>query len=417
MAHKIPVKIFYGGSIDSLAIHPTYPIHSSSAGSWIGVLDACLVSGFGEVTLSSLTIDANGIATATSNAHGYNKKPTIVLIYGADQEAINGEWEITATTTNTITLNTVASGLTSTTITGSQIKLKVAPLGWSRVFYDAVNFAAVYRSNNPLSRRHFLRVDDVDSPSTTPRFTYFRGYEVMSSAQEVGLYPFPLQSSFPRGVGAPKELGSSAGNFITANSANISWAIYGTDKQFYWSISFYQGTVAGQRMFGFFGDLNSYIPGDSGATGLIGTTTFATNNFNTFNSFGSYPGFYSPKSGKRLHVIVDQRIKILAPPGSSVTGYIGTASIITEPDVYSNKIIISQPLFLVDEQNSAVIRGEMPGMVVPLNDLSALPFKYDASSILTIKGKRYIYVPNFYYSSAYGNFLLAFDTDWGTLLT
>lgn len=417
MAHKIPVKIFYGGSVDSLAIHPTYPVHSSSAGAWIGVLDACLISGFGEVVLSSLTIDANGIATATSNGHGYNKKPTIVLISGADQEAINGEWEITETTANTITLNTVDSGLTSITITGASIKLKVAPLGWSKVFYDAVNFIAVYRSNNPLSRRHFLRVDDADGPATTPRFTYFRGYEVMTSSQELGLYPFPLQSSFPRGVGAPKELGTNAGQFITANSANISWAIYGTDKQFYWSISFYQGNVAGQRMFGFFGDLNSYIPGDSGATGLIGATTFTINSFASFNTFGTYPGFYSPKSGKRLHVIVDQRIKILATPGNLLTGAIGTSSTITEPDTYSNKIILNQPLFLVDEQNSNVIRGEMPGMAIPLNDLSALPFRYAPNTILTIKGKRYIYVPNFSYSAVYGNFLLAFDTDWGTLLT
>lgn len=236
MAHTIPIKYMYGGSVDYLYCHPNYPIFSGGAGSTIEVFDACLVNGFAEVTLSSLTIDGSGIATATSNAHGYNKVPLVILISGAEQEAINGEWEITGFTANTILFDATDSGLTNTTITGSSIKLKVAPLGWEKVYADAPNYIAVYRSKDPLSRQHFLRVDDSDAygVQTVPA-AFLRGYEQMSSAQDAGIGPYPSSSSLARGVSINKVLYTAAGVYATTNSANLSWTLVGTSRQFYFN--------------------------------------------------------------------------------------------------------------------------------------------------------------------------------------
>jgi hypothetical protein len=164
MAHTVPVKIFCGGSTSDLRTHDNSPVRTPNAGTTLNVLDDCLISGFGQVILSSLTINSSGIATATSTGHGYTKVGTVILIAGADQEAINGEWIITEITdADNLKFDASDSGLTSTTITGLSITMKVAPLGWSKVFYDAPNYVAVYQSLDPFSRRNFLRVDDSDS--------------------------------------------------------------------------------------------------------------------------------------------------------------------------------------------------------------------------------------------------------------
>lgn len=89
MAHTVPVKIFCGGSTSALRTHNNSPVRTPAARATLSVLDGCLITGFGQVTLSSLTIDSSGIATATSTAHGYTKVGTVILIAGADQEAIN----------------------------------------------------------------------------------------------------------------------------------------------------------------------------------------------------------------------------------------------------------------------------------------------------------------------------------------
>lgn len=113
----------------------------------------------------------------------------LFLFLGADQNAINGEWELTSFTTNTVTFNASSSGLSNTTITGAIITMKIAPLGWSRIYYNEGNYIAVYQSNDPLSRRHILRVEEFD-----PTYYYIkvRGYELMTGVDDsgkVGAFP------------------------------------------------------------------------------------------------------------------------------------------------------------------------------------------------------------------------------------
>jgi len=409
----------YGGSVDFLYCHPNYPIFTGSSGSAIDVFDACLINGFGEVTLSSLTIDANGIATATSNAHGYNKVPLVILISGADQEAINGEWEITGTSTNTILFDATDSGLTSTTITGASIKLKVAPLGWEKVFSDAPNYVAVYRSKDPFSRQHFLRVDDSDAYGVqSVPFTYCRGFEQMSSAQDIGHNPFPPPQILARGVGVEKSCYIPGGIYATANNANLSWTLVGTSCQFYFNSHFYLGNISGGRMPFYFGDLVSYVPGDYGATLISGATTFTVIYTPTYwESYNDYQGRYCSRTLNKQQNSnnLSLRNKILLPQGTS-TGLMGasTTSPFLEPDLYCNKMIISRPLLIVDELYPNNLRGEQPGMAALLNRLTPLTSRYEANTIFTINGERFMYMPISIHPNNYGAFLLSLDRDWNT---
>lgn len=419
MANTIKTKYMYGGSVDALYCHPNYPIFSGGQGSLIGVFDACLVNGFGEVTLSSLTIDANGIATATSNGHGYNKVPLVILISGAEQEAINGEWEITGYTNDTILFDATDSGLTNTTITGGAIKLKVAPLGWEKVYSDVPNNVAVYRSKDPFSRQHFLRVDDSDAygVQSVPA-AFCRGYEQMSSAQDIGIGPYPSSATLARGVSINKSFYGGTGIYATANSANLSWTLVGTSRQFYFNPTYYIGSVSGGRMIFFFGDLVSYIPGDYGASMIAGGTAVANTYAPTsWNSTNDYTGRYCSRSLIRqlLPSSLSHRNKILIPSGT-IAGLMGGVSQppFLEPDTYCNKMILARPIFIVDEEYPNNLRGEQPGFALPLNRIVTLSPKYEINTVFTVNGERFMYLGHAVHSDTYGSFFLSLDRDWNT---
>lgn len=84
------VKVF--SSTDTSA-----PTLANTVGSLITVLDACLVNGYGSVTLSSLVVSSN-VATATVAAgHGFTMigdTGHVIKIEGAAPSGLNGEKEL-----------------------------------------------------------------------------------------------------------------------------------------------------------------------------------------------------------------------------------------------------------------------------------------------------------------------------------
>jgi hypothetical protein len=387
------------------------------AGTTLNVLDACLVTGFGQVTLSSLTIDDQGIATATSTSHGYVKVHTVILISGADQEAINGEWSITAIpNTDQVQFDATDSGLTSTTITGATITMKVAPLGWSKPFSDAPNFVSVYQSLDPMSRRNFLRVDDSDNLQVSELgATYFRGYEYMTSSEDNGIYPFPPKSSVTKGLLLRKSLYSNAGNYLTSGGSNISWTIVGTSKQFYFATHVVYGNDKRYRNTMFFGDFISYVPGDVGATGLSGDYSYGAtySGLDGVTRMNDYSANFCPRNSRRTHTVLQQRYRLwnyptVAASGSVLIGYNHT---ILEPDTYPNRLIIYRPFLISDENNSTSIRGEMPGLAIALNNIVST-LLYEPGEIIKFGTERFIYMPTADWGGYHGFFLLSLDKDW-----
>ena len=121
------------------------PVLSGTAGTLIAVLDACLVNGFGSVTLNSLVVQ-NNVATATvSGGHGFamivgvnNVSPgvgPVVRIDGATPAALNGDWRL-ASVPNSTTFTFAAEGIPDQTATGT-ITAKRAPAGWAKAFGGA----------------------------------------------------------------------------------------------------------------------------------------------------------------------------------------------------------------------------------------------------------------------------------------
>lgn len=160
------------------------PQLSGTSGALIAVLDACLITGFGTVSVTSLTV-ADGIATATVSAGNSFNPHHIILIEGASDPALNGRHRVLMDGNSSTSFSfktTAANGAASGTITA-----KYAPVpGWEKPF-SAAN-KAVYRATT--GHRFFYRVDD----SLPEKYVAeIRGYETMTSV-DVGVAPFPLLS-------------------------------------------------------------------------------------------------------------------------------------------------------------------------------------------------------------------------------
>lgn len=211
------------------------------AGSLIGILDACLVSGFG-LQAATITV-ASGVATLTTPlAHGFELH-RVVEVAGATPSGLNGRQRVLSRTTTAITFD--ATGIADGAATGS-ITVKLAPAGWSKV-YSGTNKAA-YRSNNVSGSQTFLRVDD-----TVGRNARVVGYETMSDV-DTGEGPSPTAAQLSGGGWWPKS--------NTASSAARAWTVVANDRTVYLHTGCGDSAGVSGSVWGF-GDFSSYKMSDA----------------------------------------------------------------------------------------------------------------------------------------------------------
>ncbi len=242
MANPVSVKWFTSAMTGAPAL-------SGTAGTLIGVLDACLIDGFGSVTLASLVV-ASGVATGTVNTgHGFTDH-VVVLVAGATPSGLNGDKRITVTGANTFTFD--ATGISDQTASGT-ITAKVAPVGWTKA-YSGTNKAAYARSDVTATAM-LLRVDDTQSQAGRIII-----YEAMTDI-DTGTAPTPTSNYYV------------AGKSTTANSTVRSWALYADSRLFYLFINNGDGNYASGMIFG---DIVPFYSADSYHCVIAGTTNVAT---------------------------------------------------------------------------------------------------------------------------------------------
>lgn len=230
------------------------PTLSNVAGDLIGVLDACLVNGFGSVTLDSLVIASN-VATGTiSTGHNLamvgNTGP-VITIAGATPSGLNGEWRL-ASVPGTTTFTFATSGITDQTATGT-ITAKRSPAGFSKAF-SGTNKAA-YRSDNIAGTRLYLRVYDAET--TAARIV---GYETMSDV-DTGTGPFPTEAQLSGGLYCRK-----------GSTSSRPWALYSDGRMIYFH-TFYSTSTEDWTGGLVFGDIFSYLSPDAYACLLLGSSS------------------------------------------------------------------------------------------------------------------------------------------------
>lgn len=191
------------------------PVLNGTAGALIALLDACLVTGFGQQTATSIVV-AGGVATVTFPSAFPAKVDMVILVAGATGGwvELNGEQKVTALATNVVRF---ATALPDGTATGT-ITVRMAPAGWAKPF-TGTNLAAFKIVDlTANSGGAYLRVDD-----TAATFARVVGYETMS-AISTGTGPFPTTAQISGGLYWPKS--------TVANSTANQWLLAADSRSF-----------------------------------------------------------------------------------------------------------------------------------------------------------------------------------------
>ena len=400
------------------------PVLTNTWGSLTALLDACLVNGFNLKTVTALS-RTDDTATATiGSGHGF-MVDQVVLVEGCDQPSYYGEFTITAITSTTVSFR-VPGEPASPATTQTGITLKIAPLGFE-IAFTGTNKRA-YRSPNPLSSRHFFRVDDSLPEGYTTSWAKFGRVTIAEGMSDVDTFvgaqaPFtpgaPTRNEVPTGSGTTMYAGWFKWYYARQSYAETSgdngnwgrsWVLIGDDRGFFLiNSSGYQGDW---RVLHAFTDFDSYKPGDNFASYLIASERYQQANY----TGGSYPyqDAYSCQSldttGKICMRDYTQlggnvRLGMLSlndQNAQSISGRTGAIPFPNGPD-YG---LILHPIYL--RESGGHLRGVLPGMLwvhqnQPYGHLTMI------DNVIGYEDRKFLYVTISSYSSETNSCGFCFD--------
>ena len=262
------------------------PVLTNNWGSLTALLDACLVNGFNLKAVTALTRTGDEATATVGSGHGF-LVDQVVLVEGCDQPSYNGEFTVIATTASTVSFR-IEGEPASPATTQTGITMKIAPLGFE-IAFTGTNKRA-YRSPNPLSNRHYLRVDDSLPAGYTPTWAKFARVTIAEGMADIDTFvgaqaPFtpdaPTRNEVPTGVGAAMHPGwfrwfyarqncpethGDGGNFAR------NWVLAGDDRGFFMACA--SGWSGDKRVLYAFTDFDSYKPGDRFASLLMASERY-----------------------------------------------------------------------------------------------------------------------------------------------
>lgn len=356
------------------------PVLTNNWGSMTALLDACLVNGFNLQTVTSITRDGSTATATLTSGHGF-VVDQVVLIAGCDQTEYNGEFTVTAITSNTVSF-TVAGEPVSPATTAASITMKVAPLGFEIVFTGTNK--RVYRSPNPLSNRHFLRVDDSLPTGYTTAWAKFARVTIAEDMSDIdtfvgGRAPYdpalPTKNEVPSGSGTSMYSGwfkwYYARNSYNESSGDNgawsrSWVLVGDDRGFFLTNS--SGWGGDKRILHAFTDFDSYKAGDNYASYLIASERYrqVSDTAYSYPSQDAYSAYAQDTTGKlaiRNYTQIGDhcRLGMLSlndGNNQNISNRSGAIPFPNGPD-YS---LILHPIYLRESAVGGHLRGTLPGM-------------------------------------------------------
>lgn len=320
------------------------PSLSGTAGSLISLLDACLIDGYGSVTLDSVVIAGNVATCTKSTGHGLTAIGTVgpvIRMSGVSvPSALNADFRITVVSSTVFTFAT--TGLTDQTATGT-IAVKRAPLGFSKSFSGTNK--AVYRADDVASTRHYLRVADDGTGSAS--YARVRGYETMSDV-DTGTGLFPTDAQISGGGYWPKS--------NTADATARPWRLVGNSEGFALLVNY--SSSANSFIPVYFGDYASEKAVDAYRTILHCGASSSIFGMSSLVLINSYTTSFSPRSYTQIGTSVG--IANQASRQSNYFAYAGMAY----PSPVGNQFYAA-PVELWE--SATIFRGILSGIWCPLN--------------------------------------------------
>lgn len=404
------------------------PVLTNNWGSLTALLDACLVTGFNLKTVMALARTGD-VATATiGTGHGF-VVDQVVLVEGCDQPSYNGEFTVTAITSTTVSFRVDVDGgePASPATTQTSITMKIAPLGFETVFTGTNK--RVYRSPNPLSNRHYLRVDDSLPEGYMTTWAKFARVTIAEGMADIDTFvgaqaPFtpgaPTRNEVPTGSGTTMYAGWFKWYYARQSYAETSgdngnwsrsWVLIGDDRGFFLvNSSGYQGDW---RVLHAFTDFDSYKPGDNFASYLVSSERYQQASY----TGGSYPyqdaysAYAQDTTGKicmRDYTGIggNCRLGMLSLNDGNNQNISGRSGAIPFPNGPDYGLIL-HPIYL-RETSGGHLRGTLPGMFwVHQNQPYGHLTKID--NVIGYEDRKFLYVTVSSYSSEANSCGFCFD--------
>ena len=374
------------------------PTLNNAAGSLISVLKACLVTGFNNVGITSVTIAGN-VATVVTNANHGLAVGHRATVAGVSITAANGDKTVASVpNVTTFTYPCVNADVSESPVSAS---VKRTPLGWIEQF--SKTNVSMFKSGDPAAYGQSLRVDDTDT-------TGLSGGRVFAVENPTSIDAwsdkFPTEAQMPGGFYWPR-----SANNTTAKA----WCIVGDERFFYILVqqsyysSGYYPTSSGEYVFApyFFGDIASFKngegfgsivggctqagPGNIPGSGLLTNTTMGSIPASTTNAY-----IARQQSGLAKSIAVG----FVHQGGHSE---IGEASFPRYPSPVDNGLMIAEPSFVVESLSYAnnPVRGVLPGFASFMCNYSDLPKNPMPQKLTTTDGsnRTYLFVPSTVYGT------------------
>lgn len=365
------------------------PSINNAAGSTLEAIRTCLRTGFNSRVVTSIVVAA-GVATATAASHGYSATTgKLLLIEGAPEALLNGRKQPLTVATNTFTFD--ATGVADGTYTGT-MSAKRAPLGWTEP-YTGTN-KAIFGRSAPEATAMLLRINDsLVAPSTSTIMRVLCLESATGVDTYSGLCPTPAQFA----DGAPWQKGADS---ATAKA----WALIGTDRGFYFATQLGAGSTFALY---FFGDGVPYYAGDAyfamlaGQAGITYNTTPALG-LDALDDYDATPLTATLVAARGQPVSSTSAEPCnLGGPGSVRPGGGSLQAVSFE------HVAIADTVHVIGGGSSKQVRGEMPGLAVPL---AAAPFSA-LQVVSSVAGSKYVAIP-YNASGTAGQWLIRLSGGW-----
>lgn len=337
------------------------PVLTGQVSKLVDLLDAVLVNGYTTASVTSITRSGSTVTVTIGSANSTMATGDYFKIAGAVETDYNGVWQITVTSTTTFTFN--IGVLTPSTPATGTITYRKAPLNWTKP-YTGTN-AAVFRSQNTGSPRHYLQVIDNAATAGGAKEAQVIGFETMT-AYNTGTGLFPTAAQLANGLCWAKS--------STADATARDWTIIGDDRCFYLQINA-NSTAASTTMHGF-GWFPSYKAGDAYNTFIAGSNLFnsaspATPGLSVCTSWTGTTNAPTASSSLYLSRSYSQTggavaVCLLPGLGSAQTFGNGSSVGVSYPDLVASGAIV-MPVFVAEAIIGTPIRGRLPGFYPPVH--------------------------------------------------
>jgi len=330
------------------------PVLSGTKGSMIDMLDACLVTGFGQQTATSVTV-SGGVATVELSATNFLQHQ-IVLVAGATPQELNGEHRVLALTTASA-FTFAAPGVPDGVATGT-VTVKTPPLGWLKPF-TGTNMAAfkIDPVAHPDSTGILLKVTE-----TTSYNANVCGYESMADI-DTGSGQFPTSAQVSPFLGMFRSTG-------TLGTDTRVWHLVGDKRLIYVGVAHQPSSPFCWSAFGEFKSYKSADPyryivaaqiaGDSPPAALPQYNVTGTSNTSCQYVARSYTGL-----GIGVRVMTGSLF--VAPGANFMSGSVGHGLLPYPNSTDYGVSLVKGYLLESGSYGTTALRGEWPGMYLILN--------------------------------------------------